>query len=95
MSRSVSSACALSRAFRDALAAKGIEIVKGDSPIVPIILGSESAALEKSRRLLEKGFVVAAVRPPTVPRGTSRLRVTLSCEHSEKEIGELMSALLA
>jgi 8-amino-7-oxononanoate synthase len=84
-----------SKAFRDALAAKGIEMAKGDSPIVPIILGSESAALERSRRLLEKGFVVAAVRPPTVPRGTSRLRVTLSCEHSEKEIGELTSALLA
>ena len=85
---------ALSRAFRDELAGKGIEIAKGDSPIVPIRLGSESAALEKSKRLLEKGFLAAAVRPPTVPRGTSRLRVTLSCEHSEKEIGELTSALV-
>ena len=84
-----------SLAFRAALRAKKIAVSAGDSPVVPIILGSESAALEMSARLLEKGFLVSAVRPPTVARGTSRLRVTLSCEHSEKEVDGLADALTA
>jgi 8-amino-7-oxononanoate synthase len=83
----------LSQAFRAALREKKLDVAEGDSPIVPIILGSESASLEMSQRLLEKGFLVLAVRPPTVARGTSRLRVTLSCEHSENEVDGLASAL--
>jgi len=83
----------LSRTFRAALRGKGWDVAGGDSPIVPIIVGSESAAMEMSERLLEKQLLVGAVRPPTVPRGTSRLRVTLSCEHTEEEIARLAEAL--
>ena len=79
----------VSQALRD----KGLSVNQGDSPIVPIIVGSESAAMEMSERLLEKQLLVAAVRPPTVPRGTSRLRVTLSCGHTELEMAKLTKAL--
>jgi 8-amino-7-oxononanoate synthase len=65
----------------------------GDSPIVPITLGSENAALAASEQLKAKGFFVPAVRPPTVPKGTSRLRVTLSCEHDDEEVKELVAAI--
>ncbi|MGD0141384.1 MAG: aminotransferase class I/II-fold pyridoxal phosphate-dependent enzyme [Tepidisphaeraceae bacterium] len=83
----------LSRTFRAALRGKGRDVAEGDSPIVPIIVGSESAAMEMSQRLLDGQLLVGAVRPPTVPRGTSRLRVTLSCEHTEEEIARLTEAL--
>jgi 8-amino-7-oxononanoate synthase len=63
------------------------------SPIIPIVLGAESAALEASRRLLEWGLLVPAIRPPTVPRGTSRLRVTLSAAHSDAEVERLTGAI--
>lgn len=83
----------LSRTFRAALRGKGRDVAEGDSPIVPIIVGSESAATEMSQRLLDMQLLVGAVRPPTVARGTSRLRVTLSCEHKEDEIARLTGAL--
>jgi 8-amino-7-oxononanoate synthase len=83
----------LSQMLREKLRGKKLNVAEGDCPIVPIILGSESAALEMSQRLLKQGLLVSAVRPPTVPRGTSRLRVTLSCDHEENEIDKLAAAL--
>ena len=85
----------LSAMLRAGLKEKGWDVAARESPIVPIILGEESAAMEMSGRLLERGFLVGAVRPPTVARGTSRLRVTVSCEHREREIEGLVSALKA
>jgi 8-amino-7-oxononanoate synthase len=63
------------------------------SPIVPIVLGEEARALEASRRLLDEGFHVIAIRPPTVPPGTSRLRVALSAAHSEEDVRKLADVL--
>lgn len=63
------------------------------SPIVPVILGEEQAALDASAALADRGFVVPAIRPPTVAAGTSRLRVALSAAHSDEEIDELVKAL--
>jgi 8-amino-7-oxononanoate synthase len=63
------------------------------SPIVPIILGDEARALAASRELEALGFLVSAIRPPTVPAGTSRLRVTLSAAHSDAQVDALISAL--
>ena len=65
----------------------------GDSPIVPILLNDEPAALRAAATLEERGLLVLAVRPPTVPKGTSRLRVTLSCEHSDDEVATLIDAI--
>ncbi|MGD0462923.1 MAG: 8-amino-7-oxononanoate synthase [Tepidisphaeraceae bacterium] len=84
---------ALARELRERLRGKGMVLPDGDSPIVPIIVGEESAALELAGKLLEKNLLVGAIRPPTVPRGTSRLRVTLSCEHTQEEIDRLIDTV--
>jgi 8-amino-7-oxononanoate synthase len=84
----------LSRSFRTKLREGGLEMPEGESPIVPIVVGLESAAMELAERLLEKQLLVGAVRPPTVPRGTSRLRITLSCEHTDEEMENLADSLL-
>jgi 8-amino-7-oxononanoate synthase len=63
------------------------------SPIVPVILGDEARALAASRELESRGFLVTAIRPPTVPAGTARLRVTLSATHDEAQVDALISAL--
>ena len=78
---------------RAQLKSGGHQISEGDSPIIPIVLGSEERALNAAAQLREKQFLAIAIRPPTVPRETSRLRITLSCEHSDEEIGELLDAL--
>jgi 8-amino-7-oxononanoate synthase len=65
------------------------------TPIVPIVLGTEERAIEASAALLAGGLWVPAVRPPTVPVGTSRLRVTLSAAHSDGQVGALLEALAA
>jgi 7-keto-8-aminopelargonate synthetase-like enzyme len=63
------------------------------SPIVPVILGDEQAALDASAQLAERGLLVPAIRPPTVPVGTSRLRVALSAAHTDDEVTALIDAL--
>lgn len=63
------------------------------SPIVPVVLGEESRALAASEKLLEKGFHVIAIRPPTVPPGTSRLRVALSAAHTAEDVDQLADIL--
>jgi len=63
------------------------------SPIVPILLGDEDTALKASAALLERGLLVPAIRPPTVPVGTSRLRVALSAAHSDAQIDDLVAAI--
>jgi 7-keto-8-aminopelargonate synthetase-like enzyme len=63
------------------------------SPIVPVILGDEQRALDAAAALLERGFLVPAIRPPTVPPGTSRLRVALSAAHTTAQVDALAAAL--
>src|SRR5207302_1779534 len=62
-------------------------------PILPILIGSEARALAVADRLRARGLFVPAIRPPTVPAGSSRLRVTLSAAHEPGDIGELAAAL--
>jgi 8-amino-7-oxononanoate synthase len=59
------------------------------SPIVPVIVGGEQAALDASRMLADEGFLVAAIRPPTVPAGTARLRLTFTAQHPDDQIARL------
>ncbi len=63
------------------------------SPIQPVMLGSSQAAMLAQQQLFAAGFCVVAIRPPTVPRGTARLRVTLSAGHSEAQVDQLVEAL--
>jgi len=62
---------------------------EAQSPIVPVIVGEEEATLAASRLLAEQGFLAAAIRPPTVPAGTARLRLTFTAQHSDAEIERL------
>jgi 8-amino-7-oxononanoate synthase len=63
------------------------------SPIVPVVLGEEGRALEASSALLERGLWVPAIRPPSVPPGTARLRITLSAAHTDEQVEALGKAL--
>ncbi|MEO6317295.1 MAG: 8-amino-7-oxononanoate synthase, partial [Acidimicrobiales bacterium] len=63
------------------------------SPIIPVLLGTEAVALAASTRLLDQGLLVPAIRPPTVPAGTSRLRVALSAAHTDEQVERLVKAL--
>jgi len=63
------------------------------TPILPYICGSEERAVEAAAALLDQGLLVTAIRPPTVPPGTSRLRVTLSAAHTVDQVDRLTSAL--
>lgn len=79
---------ALAKSF---CAAVGLEAP--ESPIVPMIVGAETAALDASVSLEEAGFLVSAIRPPTVPAGTSRLRFTFTAEHSADQVAALAVAV--
>jgi 8-amino-7-oxononanoate synthase len=63
------------------------------SPIVPVVLGSAQRAIAASEQLLEAGLWVPAIRPPSVPEGTARLRVTLSASHTDEEVEKLVDSL--
>jgi 7-keto-8-aminopelargonate synthetase-like enzyme len=63
------------------------------SPIVPFVIGDETATLRAAQELLARGLLVPAIRPPTVAPGTSRLRVTLSAAHTDAQIEALLAAL--
>ncbi len=84
---------ALTRRFRELAEAAGLPLADSITPIQPILLGRADAAVAASRALLERGFFVAAIRPPTVPDGTSRLRVALSAAHRDADIESLIASL--
>ena len=69
--------------------ARSAGLPEPESPIVPVIVGSEKAALAASRLLEDEGFLVIAIRPPTVPFGTARLRLTFTAQHPDDEIERL------
>lgn len=71
----------------------GLEVPQGIGPIVPVILGTPNSALVAAETLLRAGFLVAAIRPPTVPHGTSRLRITVSAATTDQDIHQLIVAL--
>jgi 7-keto-8-aminopelargonate synthetase-like enzyme len=60
------------------------------SPIIPVIIGDEAATVEASRRLYERGIFVPAIRFPTVPKGTARLRVTVTAAHEQPDIKKFL-----
>jgi 8-amino-7-oxononanoate synthase len=79
--------------FRRRIAEMGWESNDFDSPIVPIVVGAPGETLKLRDRLLDIGILVGAVRPPTVPRGTSRLRVSLHSEVTDSQLEELLDVL--
>ncbi|MFC0338373.1 8-amino-7-oxononanoate synthase [Kushneria avicenniae] len=86
----------LIRRFRrelSTLALPGITLMPSETPIQPLLIGDEHKAMALSARLRDEGVLCTAIRPPTVPPGTSRLRVTLSAAHTETDLDQLLSAL--
>lgn len=83
----------LTQYFRECAGRLGLPLLASHSPIQPLILGSEERALAVSQALLAQGYLVSAIRPPTVPVGTSRLRITLSAAHDQTQVDGLLMAL--
>jgi 8-amino-7-oxononanoate synthase len=79
--------------FRAGAAQLGLCLMTSESPIQPVVLGANEAAMNASRALWEAGFLVSAIRPPTVPAGTARLRITLTAAHTEAQVDGLLEAL--
>jgi 8-amino-7-oxononanoate synthase len=84
---------ALAERLRGALREKGFDTGGSETQIIPILVGSPERALALAAALLERGIFCPAIRPPTVPPGTSRLRVSLTAEHTEEDVERLVSAL--
>ena len=84
---------ALTGRFRKLARAAGIPLGMSETPIQPIQLGSADSAMRASNSLVERGFFVAAIRPPTVPANTSRLRITFSAAHRDEDVEGLVAAL--
>lgn len=83
----------LIRQFRHGAEQIGLQLMDSFTPIQPILIGDAGRAVRLSQLLRERGIMVSAIRPPTVPAGSARLRVTLSAAHSEAQVQLLLSAL--
>ena len=79
--------------LRNGLQAQGWELLDSATPIQPVIIGSNEATLAISSALLEQGILVPAIRPPTVPVNSARLRITLSAAHSAADVALLLNAM--
>jgi 8-amino-7-oxononanoate synthase len=86
---------ALIARFRAGSRQLGLPVAQSATAIQPLIVGDEGKALRLSAALQARGFLVGAIRPPTVPPGTSRLRITLSAAHTEAQVDALLQALEA
>jgi 8-amino-7-oxononanoate synthase len=83
----------LTARFRSGALAAGVPLADSATPIQPVLLGSAAAALAAQAHLASAGFLVVAIRPPTVPPGSARLRVTLSAAHTEAQVDALVEQL--
>jgi 8-amino-7-oxononanoate synthase len=79
--------------LRTGVTSLGLELMASTTPIQPIVIGSSEKAMKLSEALKNRGLLVTAIRPPTVPEGTARLRITLSAEHSFEQVDTLLNAL--
>jgi len=79
--------------FKQGARQLGLKLLASETAIQPVMVGDVKAALKISEQLKQKGILVVAIRPPTVPEGTARLRITLSAAHTEKDVDLLLSAL--
>ncbi len=76
------------RVLRETLSEEGLPTGSGDTPIVPVIVGAADDAVTASERALERGVFAQAIRPPTVPEGSSRMRLTVMASHTKTELRE-------
>lgn len=83
----------LIKQFRQGCEQLGLQLMDSPTPIQPILIGESDKALEISQGLEREGIFISAIRPPTVPQGSARLRVTLSAAHDEDQVEVLLSKL--
>nr|WP_206202588.1 8-amino-7-oxononanoate synthase [Thioalkalivibrio sp. XN279] len=79
--------------FRHGAATLGLRLLPSATPIQPVLAGSSGVALQAAAALFEAGLWVTPIRPPTIPAGTARLRITLSAAHEEADVDRLLEAL--
>ena len=80
--------------FRQELQRAGFNTLDSKAQIIPIIVGNAEDAVLLARKLLEQGIFIQAMRPPTVPPGTSRLRISLTAAHEEKDLQHVLAVLV-
>ncbi|MGB0449757.1 MAG: aminotransferase class I/II-fold pyridoxal phosphate-dependent enzyme, partial [Porticoccaceae bacterium] len=71
----------------------GLQLMDSSTPIQPLVINDDQKVMQISGALREQGFLVGAIRPPTVPVGSGRLRITFSADHSEQQVDQLLNAL--
>ena len=79
--------------FRSGATELGLDLMSSDTPIQPLMVGDSSSAVELSKSLQKHGILVTPIRPPTVPDGSARLRITFSANHTEEHVDRLLEAL--
>jgi len=83
----------LAQYLRDGLRRLGFSTGASTTQIVPVIIGDEMRTMAMSQHLQQRGIMAAAIRPPTVERGSARIRLALSCQHSQEQIDTLLQAI--
>jgi 8-amino-7-oxononanoate synthase len=81
--------------LRERLNLKRWRLLPSETAIQPVIIADNAATIATGKALMAQGFWVGAIRPPTVPAGTARLRITLSAAHSTEQVDQLAAALLS
>jgi 8-amino-7-oxononanoate synthase len=84
---------ALIERFRRGARERGLRLLDSQTPIQPLPIGDNAFAVKIARDLEARGFLVAAIRPPSVPTGSARLRITLTVSHEDKDVDALLDAL--
>jgi len=79
--------------FRAGASQLGLPLMQSDTAIQPLLIGESQRAVDISEALLSKGFLVGAIRPPTVVKGEARLRITFSADHQLQHVDQLLEAL--
>jgi 8-amino-7-oxononanoate synthase len=82
----------LSEHFKAGALQLGLPLMSSDTAIQPLLIGDSQRTMSLSNALLEQGFLISAIRPPTVPQGSARLRITFSALHEEQHIDQLLDA---
>ena len=85
--------CKLIAQLRTGLAGSSWTLMSSSTPIQPLLVGGNEDAVALSEGLRARGIWVPAIRPPTVPQGTARLRISLSAAHGEQDVAQLIEAL--
>lgn len=85
--------CLLVKRFREGAQHIGLQLMPSTTPIQPVLINDDLRVSEIDQQLRHKGIMVGAIRPPTVPKGSGRLRICLSAAHSEQQVDQLLDAL--